>query len=98
MGIPKSEWLKKPKTVDVVLLDTNTGLLHTITQEDFDAFDFAWSEGNYSCDCNRAAFCKIKSLLSESTPNYTYPCGDSRFIIVKCDAYPELMEITDAQS
>lgn len=40
--------------------------------------DFMWTEGNYSCDCNRHVF----FYDSDAGEN---PCGDKRFNLVKIE-------------
>ncbi len=45
--------------------------------EDGDFFDFVWSEGNFSCDCNRSIF------LYEGDSSKTMECHTENIIIDK---------------
>lgn len=46
--------------------------------EDWDeANEFMWSEGNYSCDCNRSLFFH----RAEGTPDDAGPCGNDRYSV-----------------
>lgn len=51
------------------------------TDDDYDDLIsvFQWSDGNYSCDCNRA-------ILFLGTDYENAECGDSRFTILKLEA------------
>ena len=55
-----------------IITDKTTGLTATKKfSEDWDwGTDFAWSEGNYSCDCNRGIFFGVDS-----------ECGNERFTV-----------------
>lgn len=37
---------------------------------------YLWTEGNYSCDCNRELF------WTNHNPNCPNPCGDERYTLV----------------
>lgn len=65
------------KIVYISLRDNKTNISKIITQEYDDdmsneGIEFMWTEGNYSCDCNRYNFFYPNS-------NIDYPCGESRF-------------------
>lgn len=61
----------------LTLLDTVTGVRKEI-QDDCDGY--YWSEGNGSCDCNRAMYFGVGPLAGSSR------CiGCKRFLIVACD-------------
>jgi hypothetical protein len=70
------------KEIKITLFDTLTNREFKIKEKYFDGFEWSWSEGNYSCDCNRGAFCKFPFV----------PCGDARFRIKNCDI-KKLIEI-----
>lgn len=60
----------------LTLLDTQTG-----EQKEIETYEdpWCWSEGNWSCDCNR-------TLYFEAHPNDSGCCiGSKRFIITKAD-------------
>jgi GH43 family beta-xylosidase len=49
-----------------------------VRREDRDEFsDFIWSEGNYSCDCNREIFFCLARDESETNED----CGESRYSV-----------------
>jgi len=60
---------QKGGKVIVTILDTVTGEKRTTTDDDWSGY--FWSEGNGSCDCNRAREFGIVS-----------GCGSNRFLIV----------------
>lgn len=65
----------------VRIRDTVTGVeLQCDMPGDYDeGAEYAWSEGNYSCDCNRALFfMRAEGGLSESEMPFT-PCGEGRY-------------------
>ncbi len=63
------------------ILDTETGIVVEVPERytcanHGDGGEFMWTEGNYSCDCNRALIhFRAQDLAA---PNYL-PCGDTRF-------------------
>lgn len=63
----------------VVICKNDTGETRTIheTYPDIygDSLEFMWSEGNYACDCNRAAFFYGDNDFDDT-------CGDHRFSVV----------------
>lgn len=54
------------------------------------ASEYLWSEGNYSCDCNRALF--FAEAHGENDPDRD--CGDERYVlkIVSDDSSEELYQ------
>lgn len=54
--------------------------------------DFIWEEGNFSCDCNRAAF--FAEAEGEDGPEDP-PCGDNAFsvMLTTMDGYPLYNEL-----
>lgn len=64
--------------MEVSIIDTTTGETRTFHEADEEADEwppFNWTEGNYSCDCNRALF--FVRAKNEEDPNI--PCGEERF-------------------
>ncbi len=65
------------------LLDTVTGLTVEVPEgiacaEQDDMGQFMWTDGNYSCDCNRALFhARARGVTEPSSP----PCGEGRFVL-----------------
>ena len=65
------------------LLDTVTGLTVEVPEsvacaEQDDMGRFMWTDGNYSCDCNRALFhARARGVPEPPNP----PCGDERFVL-----------------
>ena len=70
----------------VTLMDTKTGWACTVATGDGTAY--LWSEGNYSCDCNRYDF-----VYADGTD---HECGDERFIIVATNVSGLDLESEDA--
>jgi hypothetical protein len=73
-----------PKREDIVtvatLFDPATGRRVDVTETFKDytelAADYMWTEGNYSCDCNRRLF--MARALGEPEPeDPNNPCGDT---------------------
>ncbi len=66
-------------TVRITLEDTTTGeqRIYIDTLEDERTYDasYIWSDGNYSCDCNRYNF----FYGSEDSVG----CGDTRFKVIR---------------
>ena len=76
--------------IDVYLRDLNTGysdVYHTHDPFDNEFYNngfgtYLWSEGNYSCDCNRSLF--LYCYAENGTGKYKdYPCGEGNIIIDK---------------
>jgi hypothetical protein len=71
--------------VKVTLEDTQTKertLFYTDGYEDEETGEFSefiWSEGNFSCDCNRARF--FHEALNRLRPR-SYECGQTRYRVV----------------
>ena len=62
------------------ILDTETGLSAEVPEDWLpnDSHDnwYMWTEGNYSCDCNRALFhARFRDVPEPEDP----PCGEGRF-------------------
>lgn len=76
--------------VEVLILDTNTGEMADFSTKWYDpeaedALDnliFLWSEGNYSCDCNRALFYGRARGVSEEDLEELSQCGDGRYKVL----------------
>lgn len=69
------------------LTDLDTGETREWKIYDFEAAhleesDFMWSEGNYSCNCNRALF--FARAAGEEDPN-DRECGDGAYSIIILD-------------
>lgn len=66
------------------LTDTATGIRREVAHEaewedtDDSATEFMWTEGNYSCDCNRSLFYRGAAGEPEDDRR---PCGDERFAL-----------------
>lgn len=75
------------KLIKITIKNKDTGKIYTLHEPWFSGFEYSWSEGNYSCDCNRSIFCG-KSYEDSSVS----PCGESRYRIIDCDI-KELIEI-----
>ncbi len=54
---------------------------------------FMWSEGNYSCDCNRAMF--FLDLELGDTVEGEVKCGERRFIILNSSVVDEKGQIIE---
>lgn len=64
-----------------ILLDTKTGEERSAKQ--FDTSHFAWTDGNFSCDCNRSiVFDKSDELQKELGLQDNICFGATRFIAV----------------
>lgn len=61
------------------LIDTVTGEQKRVDRAKWDASVWAWTEGNFSCDCNRGMMFGI----------YDHPCGESRFRIIAVHGHLE---------
>lgn len=64
------------------LRDTVSGKAAVVYDEwpdsaSLDGVEFMWTEGNFSCDCNRGQF--LAQVLQEPDPNL--PCGDGRIVL-----------------
>lgn len=65
------------------LLDTVTGLTVEVLRgvacaEQDDMGEYMWTDGNYSCDCNRALFhARARGVTEPPNP----PCGEGRFVL-----------------
>jgi hypothetical protein len=44
-------------------------------QDDLEFSEFIWSEGNYSCDCNRHIFFTNRDEME-------HPCGEDKYTVV----------------
>lgn len=50
---------------------------YTVDQDWDDGCLFAWTEGNWSCDCNRACFfIEASDDPKEWNNGWSFPCGD----------------------
>lgn len=58
------------------------GVVHRYTDDLPWEDDYIWSEGNYSCDCNRALF--FARAVGEEDENVS--CGDSAYSLRCVDA------------
>ena len=61
----------------VTLRDTQNGYQGTIVVDhtDFDLADWMWTQGNYSCDCNRSLFLYDGDITRE------LPCNTDNNVI-----------------
>ena len=65
------------------LLDTHTGVVVEVPEGvtcayEEDQGEYMWTDGNYSCDCNRALFhARARGVTEPPNP----PCGDERFVL-----------------
>jgi hypothetical protein len=71
----------------VEIKDTGTGETRRYRDESFepdDASEFMWTEGNYSCDCNRSLF--FAWAANEADPEPA-DCGGTRYLAIRaiCD-------------
>ena len=63
----------------VHLMDTQTKETSVYEMTGGDEFhDFIWTEGNYSCNCNRALFFARGRKLVEPLNR---PCGEGRYLV-----------------
>ena len=53
---------------------------HAVSGEWDAVAEYDWTEGNHSCDCNRAA--KFHTDAEAELPTYSEACGESRYSIV----------------
>lgn len=78
-----------PDVVRVAAELDYAGKRYTVVQEwawaHRHGFDYAWREGNYSCDCNRSQF--IQEQCSEDFPEM--PCGE-RIRLVSLTTDPDV--------
>jgi hypothetical protein len=69
------------RTIVIEILDAKTGL-RSKYKDSYDKddgwYDFIWTEGNYSCDCNRSLFFARGRL--EDDPK-SPPCGSDRYFV-----------------
>lgn len=70
----------------IEITDTHTGetrILKEETKPTLGGFHYLWSEGNYSCDCNRSIFFHNAKWPSEDGPSeeemFIAKCGDGRY-------------------
>lgn len=68
----------------VKITDTMTGVTRDATWPEYawgdekdGVYDYLWSEGNYSCDCNRGMF--FAQAAGEPDPDMI--CGESRYAV-----------------
>ncbi len=54
--------------------------LHPMSGEWDAVAEYDWTEGNNSCDCNRAG--NFHTDVESDLPNYSEACGNSRYSIV----------------
>lgn len=72
--------------MQVTLLDTETGKTKVISDPELSYW--YWSEGNGSCDCNRAMFLGIDKEIGETAkPGCCY--GSTRVLVVDVTGYIE---------
>jgi hypothetical protein len=55
--------------------------------KDFEFHEYIWSEGNFSCDCNRGIFFE-NCMDMDVTEN---PCGNKRYYLRVYDMYGDLL-------
>jgi len=74
--------------INVTILDSVTGEQRSY-QDDFvwsqdpdDFSEYIWSDGNYSCDCNRGLFFERAAGIPYSGETV---CGQSRYFLFICD-------------
>ena len=60
------------------ITDTETGETR-IYEDEYPYNDFLWTEGNYSCDCNRGLF--FERAGGREPDPHEHMCGFSRFTI-----------------
>lgn len=78
------------------LLDTVTGVTVEVSEDvacadHEDHGEYQWTEGNYSCDCNRALFhARARGVPDPPSP----PCGDERFELSEAP----WMDVNEARS
>lgn len=62
---------------DIHITDTTTGETRIYFEDHdyYEATEYQWSEGNYSCDCNRGLFFG----RANGEENMDRKCGDSRY-------------------
>lgn len=82
----------RPCVIEADIVKVSTGEIRTYIEEDEGDHDektrnwrldeggdiYLWSEGNYSCDCNRALF--FARAAGEDEPDE--PCGDSAYRLI----------------
>jgi hypothetical protein len=86
-----------PHDVIITIRDNSTGVVRTGLMKEYQYYDsdWIWSDGNYSCDCNRTLFFARIGGDPEPTDE---KCGHDRFDITVVDAvtgktiYDELEE------
>lgn len=75
------------KDFDAVMRDNTTGETKTIHLDLwYDHSMFMWTEGNYSCDCNRSLF------FYNHDRNKKYKCGFDKITVVKM-IFPDGTEV-----
>ncbi len=73
----------------IKIKDNEDGVIYEI-HDDYDwsddGIDYAYSEGNYSCDCNRRLFVEQSKKDTQGVDNACdLPCGHTRYILVSID-------------
>ena len=73
----------------VTITDTTTGIsrIHRVEHHWEESSEYLWSEGNFSCDCNRGNF--FTDAGGEERGNV--PCGDSRYRVVISDGTGDIL-------
>jgi len=73
------------KTIYVVIRENLTGELRLCEMQDYDAeagrefHEYTWSDGNYSCDCNRSI---LFARAVNETEDHDVECSDGRYTIM----------------
>ena len=65
----------------VFIRDNNTKEVREYVEEREWSSDYIWSEGNYSCDCNRAVFF-AEAGKEDVAPAWEQPCGDCAYSFI----------------
>ena len=67
----------------VTLKKTSTGEIrkHIAPDENWFDAEFMWTDGNYSCDCNRALYF-ARAAGEDDTEAWEQKCGDSAYKMI----------------
>jgi hypothetical protein len=72
-----------PAIYTVTLRDTDTGEIRQFDYRDGPTRLFFWTEGNFSCDCNRGeVFYRAEIDRGERAP-LSFGCGEGRFELIR---------------
>ena len=69
-----------PEIVTVQIRRNADGVVRNVPDEDWSTAEWSWTEGNYSCDCNRYLFFE-RAIGGDPESDGKYRCGDTQYSI-----------------